>query len=157
MGMRWAVRFSLKQLLFLVTLCALIFGPLALVLARGQRERMVAASLTRLGARIEWRPGLFADRVAAVRLGPYGEHGASAGSRAQCIDDVRLRELVPLLEELAELKTLAIESDLVTDDGLRRLCRLKQLAVLDLRCPLATSDSGDRLLAAIPGLRIHDD
>ena len=61
------------------------------------------------------------------------------------------------LARVRHFKTLRPVRDELSNTGLLHLKKLRRLEVLDLRCPMVTSEGIERLEVELPGLRVHDD
>ena len=136
---RWWPRFSLRTLL--------IIAPLvAIVLAIGFRywyadylEKRAVAAIEQLGGTVVRD---VQQRVVGVEL------------PGRAIDDAKLRELLPHLRNLAQLRTLVLVSNQVTDEGLQLLAELPHLEIAYLADTKVTKEGIAKLQRLRPGLSI---
>ncbi|MGD9644233.1 MAG: hypothetical protein AB7U73_00885 [Pirellulales bacterium] len=145
----------------LVTMAAIVFAPLGVIARRKQRERRAIQTLTELGGVVVATPsyvgrnlGTGGDEYWAVLFAQI--IGDRPPPTIELTDD-EMSIVTSALTDLDRLTALKIESSQVSDDGLLELLRLRRLDLLDLRCPLVTSESTDALQKKFPKLIILDD
>ncbi|MBX7072414.1 MAG: hypothetical protein K1X71_04650 [Pirellulales bacterium] len=176
---RWRLpRWSLRGLLVLVTLTAMIFAFYASFVRSKQIEEQAMSELTSHlpgGVRLvverdligpplvkQWLPRHpLLVRVTRISVHSDGAVGMRSEAGLQHIEtgltDAQLAKLAQHLTDFSYLNSLCLESDLITCVGLAHLAQVKQLKRLDLRCPQVTESGIRQLETAIPGLRVFDD
>jgi hypothetical protein len=160
-------QFSLRTLLIVVTLCAILCSWLAVKTERVQREREAAAEIEKLGGKVTWvfSPPSGSAWLQSLRslvenddVSGHVIHVYLNGTQATDTDLEHLKRLPRLLllsldqtkvtdaglehlEGLSELWILRLHSTQITDAGLEHLKGLNQLGSLELGCTRIT-DAG---------------
>lgn len=176
---RWRLpRWSLRGLLVLVTLTAMIFAFYASFVRSKQIDERAMAELpahlagsSKFVVESDFIGPSFAKRwlrqypllMRVSRISVYSDGAVAMRSEAGLHrietgqTDAQLAKFAGHLTQFAYLNSLLLESDQITNDGLAHLAQVKQLKRLDLRCPQVTESGIRQLETAIPGLRVFDD
>ncbi len=167
-GGHW-YQLSLRTMLLLVTVMAILLSPLGRMAVRGRLQRATVQALSQKGGGVTYtaddRPlssfwkSLFGrdavDRIVVVnwhgqrpvRIGKVTTHFGASGT-------ARDEDLL-LLEGMHDLETLYLQGSAISDQGLETLSRLRKLRELDLRgAPI--SDEGTHIFQNFPSLRRLD-
>ena len=162
------LQFSLRTLLFLVTLMAVWLGR---EVERARRQKQIADAV-RSGVDARWESGglvRYQGGRSATSRGSLYDWMARALGRdfVDTIEFVNLRPCymeeirTPMghapagLDELAGLRSLDVEGTDFDDDYLARLTNLDKLAELDLRHTRVTPSAVASFQRAVPGCKVH--
>lgn len=145
---RWR-QFSVRGLLLLTAVCALVFGVVTHKWRVDQRRRSIGEEFCRVGGYVNWEASpWWTSEVVAARFIPDDFYHAQRSWKGEGITDAVIMRLAP---RLACVKYLALDGSEITDKSLAVVGKMRRLRCLGLTST-AVTDVGLQELGRLPRL-----
>lgn len=153
MGFRTRFQFSLRTLLLVVTLSAVLCSWLGVKLRQSRTEHEAAAAIEKLGGHVGWLPQSGLASLPSL----LGIHAFATVTLVNLSNTQDADAALQHLKGLSQLQTLYLEDTNVTDHGLETLEALRELKDVYLFSTKVTPNGVKKFQQALPNCVIHLD